>query len=88
MKEIKIKIYEYSPENGFQFSWEDGFMIKTDIHLNPKEIIITANKEGLISLAQHLLTLAQDNFLKGEHFHLDEFNSLEPNSIELIIEKG
>jgi hypothetical protein len=41
----------------------------------------------LISLAIHLLTLAQENVPVGSHCHFDEHNSLEHGSKELIIEK-
>ena len=63
--------------------WEDGFTIhvKTD----QKTVIVSANREGLLSLANHLRTLAQEE--QGSHIHLDEFNGLEENSAELIIEK-
>ncbi|RZK58814.1 MAG: hypothetical protein EOO91_07140 [Pedobacter sp.] len=81
--EIKINIPDY---NGvLQSNWEDGFEIKT-IFSN-EEIVISANKAGLISLAKQLLTLAQDTVPTGCHFHFDEFNSLEENSKELIIQK-
>lgn len=84
--EIKIDIPIYSIETGFKFDWEDGFKIKVE---SSNDIInIIANKEGLISLAKQLLTLAQDEVPKGYHIHLDEFNSLEDESSELIIEKS
>ena len=47
-----------------------------------------ANKAGLISLANHLLTLAQDEVEDGAHIHLDEHNSLEKDSVDFIIEKA
>ena len=67
-----------------EMKWEDGFKIAVKIEHNA--VIITANKEGLLSLANHLTALAQDN-ATGAHFHLDEYNSLDENSTELIIEK-
>ena len=67
-----------------EMKWEDGFEIAVKIENNA--VTITANKEGLLSLANHLTALAQDN-TPGAHFHLDEHNSLEENSAELIIEK-
>ncbi len=67
-----------------EMKWEDGFTIAVKIENNA--VIITANKEGLLSLANHMAALAQDN-APGAHFHLDEHNSLEENSTELIIEK-
>lgn len=64
--------------------WVDGFTIAVKIENNA--VIITANKEGLLSLANYLTALAQDE-APGAHFHLDECNSLKENSTELIVEK-
>jgi hypothetical protein len=82
---IELNIPEYSRERGMIFSWEDGFTIKTGATAN--QIFITANKEGLISLAKHLLFLAQNETPIDRHFHLDEHNSLEAGSKELVITK-
>lgn len=50
-------------------------------------VIISANREGLLSLANHLLNLAQAEVPCGTHIHLDEYNSLEDGSLDLIVEK-
>ena len=81
--EYKIDVKEYSPQSGISLIWEHGFEIESNVHGN--EITIMANKSGLISLARHLLTLAQDDVPAGSHFHLDQFNSLEEGSTEMII---
>lgn len=65
-----------------KFHWVDGFKIEIN-YLN-NQVLIKANLEGLISLANHLRTLAE-NIALGAHFHLDEFNALEPGSVELGI---
>ena len=67
-----------------EMKWEDGFSIVVNVENNA--VTISANKQGLLSLANHLIALAQDD-APGAHFHLDEHNSLEENSTELIIEK-
>lgn len=67
----------------FSFVWEENFSINCSIDNN--SITIEANKEGLISLARHLLELAQENVPEFEHIHFDEYNSLDDNSVELII---
>ena len=41
-----------------------------------------------MSLARHLLVLAQEEAPSGCHIHLDEFNSLEDGSVELILDKN
>jgi len=83
--EVKLKIPKYDDEVGLQSSWIDGFILKTDIVEN--QIQIHANKAGLISLAKQLLYLAQDETPIGCHCHLDDYNSLETGSNELIISK-
>ncbi|MBR6553910.1 MAG: hypothetical protein IKT91_04815 [Clostridia bacterium] len=84
MKEIKINIPEY--DDAIELIWDDNFKIKTSIPYD--KITIEANREGLLSLARHLLLLAQEEVPNGSHFHLDDFNSLENNSVELIIAKN
>ena len=84
--QITITLPENSPETGFNFEWEDGFIIK--VNRNDNAILLVANKEGLISMARHFLNLAQDHFPSGYHLHLDEHNSLEEGSLELIITKA
>ena len=82
---IKVDIPEYSKERGLKFSWVTNFEIKCKI--SNDTVIISGNKEGLESLANHLLNLAQETIPSGYHIHLDEYNSLEEESNELIIEK-
>lgn len=53
--------------------------------VNGIEIKISANREGLLSLAKHLMTLADGE--PGDHVHYDEHNSLKEGSAEIIIEK-
>lgn len=65
-------------------NWQKGFKITFTIE--NKHGKLSANKEGLISLAHQLLDLAQEN--NGCHIHYDKNNSLENNSSELIIEKN
>lgn len=66
-----------------KIEWVDGFEIKTVVVNN--EIIISANKEGMLSLAKQLLTLAEGT--PGDHIHYDEHNALEEGSAEMIIER-
>jgi hypothetical protein len=82
---VSIEIPDYKPESGIKYKWEDGFEVKAVA--DDKMIRITANKAGLISLANHLLNLAQDNIPTGHHLHFDEYNSLDEGSNEVIVEK-
>ena len=68
-----------------EFKWEDGFTIATRVDADGA-IVISANAAGLRSLAHHLMALA-DEESTNSHFHLDEYNSLEDHSVELIVEK-
>jgi len=83
--EIKLEVPKYYKETGIKFNWEKGFEIEVKSLING--IILIANKEGLLSLANHLVNLAQEEVPLGYHLHFDENNSLEEGSIELIIEK-
>ena len=65
-----------------ELRWEDGFRIRTSVQNG--EIVITANREGLISLARNINALAGQE--PGAHIHLDNYNSLEDGSVELIID--
>ena len=66
-----------------EFEWVDGFEIK--VKIEDGAAVISANREGLLSLARQLESLAETD--GRDHFHLDEYNSLEKGSAELIIEK-
>ena len=67
-----------------ELEWVDGFTIAAKVEHD--SVVISANKEGLLSLANHLTTLANEEG-PTSHFHLDQYNSLEDGSVELIIEK-
>ena len=81
-----IDVPEYD-DCGFKFEWENGFYIKSQIANESSSVIIEANSEGLLSLAKILLEMAQKKVPENEHIHLDEYNSLEDNSNEIIIIK-
>lgn len=65
--------------------WVSWWKITTNI--DDWEIIIKANKNWLISLATLFLRMANETNMNQNHIHLDQFNSLEEWSTELIIEK-
>ena len=83
--EIISEVTMYDENRGISYAWTDGFEIQTAIE--DGVIYINANKEGLLSMANHLLNLAQDKIPKYHHMHFDEFNSLEDGSIHMIINK-
>lgn len=77
--EISVPTYD----RWFHFEWEDGYSLRCTVQNS--EVVLEGNKEGLISLARHLLELAQDHVPEYTHFHLDQYNDLEEGSSELII---
>ena len=66
-----------------RIDWVDGYEIRVRVDKSGAAII-SANKEGLLSLSQQLAALAEEP--AGSHIHYDEHNSLEDGSTEMIIE--
>ena len=66
-----------------KIEWMNGFEIAASAENG--RILISANREGLLSLAKHLTTLAESE--PGHHIHYDEYNSLAEGSAEIIIER-
>ncbi len=63
--------------------WEPGAEIR--VRAENGAAVISANREGLLSLAGQLAVLAEET--AGSHIHYDEHNSLEDGSAELIVER-
>ncbi len=68
-----------------EIEWVDGFEIAVRVE-NDGSVVVSANREGLLSLARILTSLAKDAAC-GAHIHLDQYNSLEDGSAELIVER-
>ena len=66
-----------------EVKWVDGFEIRVTV--DSGGAVISANREGLLSLAKHLTALADGQ--PGDHIHYDEHTSLEAGSTELIVER-
>lgn len=66
-------------------NWISGFTIAVEQQGNA--VVINANKEGLLSLANIFTALSRET-ASGAHVHLDQYNSLEDGSTELIIAKN
>ena len=64
-----------------EIEWVDGFEIR--VKVDHDAVVISANKEGMLSLAKQLTALAEA--VPGQHIHYDEYNSLEDGSAEMII---
>lgn len=66
-----------------ELEWEDGFELR--VRTEDRAVLLSANREGLLSLAKQLRALAEAP--PGSHIHYDEYNALEDGSAELILEK-
>ena len=64
--------------------WIEGSEISVTVS-GEKEITVSANREGLLSLVGQLKALAEG--MPGDHIHYDEYSSLEEGSVEMIIER-
>ncbi|MCR5648745.1 MAG: hypothetical protein K6F67_04310 [Oscillospiraceae bacterium] len=64
-----------------EIKWEDGFEIS--VRVTEDGAVVSANPEGLRSLAGILMSLAEA--APGAHVHLDEHNSLEDGSAGLVL---
>ena len=82
---MDIKIPAYSSTSGVRLEWEDGSVLS--VHQSGSVTTVSGNHDGILSLARHLLSVAQARAPIGSHFHLDDGNTLEPGSTELIFEK-
>ena len=79
---IKIDHHPFEEDFG-GIEWIDEFEIQVKVENGTA--VISANREGMLSLAKHLISLA--NGAPGDHIHYDEYNSLETGSAEMIIER-
>jgi hypothetical protein len=83
MKHV-VEIPDYSPSEGLRLRWEDGASVRASADAG--EIVIRCNREGLLSLANHFLVLAQAGVPDRSHIHLDEWSGLDEGSCAVIIE--
>ena len=83
-KELCIKIPEYSGE-AINYKWEDGYEIEVEIIGD--EFAIIANREGLLSLANHCLNLAQEGMPPNSYMRFEVGNSLMEGSFPFILER-
>ncbi|EFH84129.1 Imm32 family immunity protein [Ktedonobacter racemifer] len=89
VNQVEIEIPAYSRSYGvIPASSDEDYILDVQIEASSQEVMITGDKEGLIMLARHLLTLAQDEVPAGCHIHYDEFNGmLDKGSLPMVIGK-
>ena len=84
--EIVVNIPDYD-ENGLDVTWETDS--KYEIKVEGNNVVILANKSGLVSFAKQMLYMAYNNLPLGSHVHYDSFFTHNPSSnFELVIEKS
>lgn len=66
-----------------EIEWENGFTIR--VVYDGQAVVLSANREGLMSLAKQFMAMANEE--QPTHIHYDEHNSLEDHSTELIVER-
>ncbi len=82
---IMVDIPDYDG-NGLDVIWETNS--KYVIRVQNNDVVISANKSGLISLAKQMLYMAHNNLPTGSHVHYDSFfTKMNNECFELIIEK-
>ena len=67
-----------------EVKWVEGYEIRVTI--DNGTAVISANREGLLSLATQLVMMSTE--APGTNIHYDDHNSLEEGSAEMIIEKS
>jgi hypothetical protein len=67
-----------------KIEWVEGSEISVRVS-GDKEITVSANREGLLSLAGQLKALAEG--MPGDHIHYDDYSSLEEGSADMVIER-
>ena len=75
----------YSRETGVRIEWEPGCRIAAAVSYDT--VVLSADRAGLITLAKHLLALAQDAVPAGAHLHYDAGEQLDDDSKPLVIER-
>ena len=63
-----------------KIEWVGDFRIEVSLDID-NAVVISANRDGLLSLARQLTTLADEPV--GFHIHYDDYNSLEDGSINV-----
>lgn len=84
--DLNIDLGSYTRESGLVLTWQKDYQL--GVISTGQDVVIRANAAGLRSLAQHLLTLAQEGVPEGVHAHMEPGLELEGDSVPLVIEKS
>ena len=81
---IIIEIPDYAGD-GMDVFWD--LDSKYAIDIQEKSVVLSANKNGLISLAKQMLYMAYNKLPLGSHIHFDSFfTNIGEEDLELVIE--
>jgi hypothetical protein len=83
---MDLDLGTYSAEGGLQLSWRAGYVLRATATAD-REVLVSGNAEGLRSLAQHLLTLADEQVPAGVHAHMEPGLELEEDLVVLVVQK-
>jgi hypothetical protein len=85
---VAVEVTAYDPALGVGTWWDEGTILRAEVWESPeKTVVISGNPAGLVSLARHLLTLAQDAVPDGRHLDFDTYCGwLEEGSAAIRIE--
>lgn len=71
---VGVELADYSSRAGVSTWWEDGAYLRAEVESSPEPtVVISGNPAGLVSLARHLLCLAQGSVPDGSHFNFDTY---------------
>lgn len=81
---VKLSIPDYDG-NAMDVIWEKG--AEYSISIDENGVILTANKQGMLSLAKQMIYMAYNNLPDGSHVHLDSFFTKSTRAkYELVLE--
>jgi hypothetical protein len=86
---VSVDVIRYDPALGVGTFWEEDSTLRLGVWETPERtVVISGNASGLVSLARHLLTLAQVDVPGGRHFDFDTYGGwLDDGSFALRIER-
>lgn len=82
---VPVDIIPFSENDCICLEYVPGADIKLITEHN--SLYICSNAEGLQFLAKICLTLAQSDIPEGHHIHLDGFDFIQGNGLDLTIER-
>jgi len=89
---VTVEVAAYDPALGVGTWWDEGAVLRAEVWESPERtVVISGNAAGLVSLARHLLTLAQDAVPDGRHLDFDTYCGWlaeESAAIRVEIDKG